>query len=144
MAYAKRNQKYLGIDSNVLIAYLDREHPQHDEVKWLTSRKVALNPTVIHETYHGLVFKLKWSAREAAQVLRAAVDDEDILFLNQTKVTTRTGLRIGHTYGLGGRDALILASFLDPSVPEMLSFDKALITVGKIADGRRMLRIRKP
>ncbi len=91
-----------------------------------------------------MVFKLKWKPREVTQVLRAVLDDENVLFLNQTRVTARTGLRIGQTYGLGGRDALILANFLDPSVPEMLSFDKALIAVGKIADGRRELKIRKP
>ncbi|WP_455363514.1 type II toxin-antitoxin system VapC family toxin [[Eubacterium] cellulosolvens] len=144
MAHARRGQKYLALDSNVLIAYLDREHPQHDRVRLLAFKRVALNPTVVHETYHALVFKLKWTPEETGQVLREVLDDADILFLNQTRETTRIGLGLAERYALGGRDALILASFLDPSVSEMVSFDKPIIALGKVAHGRRELKIRPP
>jgi len=144
MAHARRDQKYLALDSNVLIAYLDREHPQHDRVRSLAFKRVALNPTVVHETYHALVFKLKWIPEETGQVLREVLDDPNILFLNQTRETTRIGLGLAERYTLGGRDALILASFLDPSVSEMVSFDKPIIALGKVAYGRRELKIRPP
>jgi len=144
MAHARRDQKYLALDSNVLIAYLDREHPQHDRVRSLAFKRVALNPTVVHETYHALVFKLKWRPEESGQVLREVLDDADILFLNQTRETTRIGLGLAERYALGGRDALILASFLDSSVSEMVSFDKSINVLGKVAHGRRELKIRPP
>ena len=67
MAYRRRDQKHLAIDSNVLVAYVDGEHPQHNKVSSLASRRVALNPTVVHETYHTLVFKMKWASDDAAE-----------------------------------------------------------------------------
>ena len=144
MDYAGRDQRYLAIDSNVLVAYLDRDHPQHERVKSLASKRVALNPTVIHEAYHALVFKLKWSPQQARLVLREVLDDRSNLFLNQTLDTTRTGLALAEQYGLGGRDALILASFLAPSVSYLQTFDKVLLALERVAYGRRELKIRSP
>jgi len=103
---ARSHQKHLAIDSHVLVAYLDREHPQHSKVSALSCRRVALNPTVVHETYHTLVFKMKWAPDDASDVLIEMLDDTNILFLNQTKDTTRTGLRFAERYALGGRGAL--------------------------------------
>jgi predicted nucleic acid-binding protein len=142
MAYARRDQKHLAIDSNVLVAYLDKEHPQHSKATSLSSRRVALNPTVVHETYHTLVFKMKWAPDDALGVIVEMLDDTSILFLNQTKDTTRIGLRFAEQYALGGRDALILAGFLNPSVAEFATFDKELIQLRKVEHGRRRLTIR--
>ena len=144
MAYNGRDQKYLAIDSNVLVAYLDRDHPQHRKVKSLASKRVALNPTVVHEAYHALVFKLKWSSAGARLALREALDDRNNLFLNQTLDTTRTALALAGRYSLGGRDSLILANYMSPSVSYMLTFDKALLSIGKAVFGRRELKIRSP
>jgi hypothetical protein len=55
---------------------------------------VALNSTLIHETYDAPVFKLKWEPAEVADVLSEVLDDTDILFLNQTGETTRTGIQL--------------------------------------------------
>jgi predicted nucleic acid-binding protein len=142
MAHTRRDQKYLAIDSNVLISYLDHEHPQHSKVASLAARKVAVNPTVIHETYHTLVFKLKWRPEETLSILMELLDDSTILFLNQTKETTRVGVQLATQYSLGGRDALILASFLSAAVPEMITFDRTLIQIRKVEHGNRSLRIR--
>lgn len=142
MAHAKGSQKYLALDSSVLIAYLDGEHPQHNRAASLVSKKIALNPTVVHETYHALVFKLKWRSQEAGQVLRDVLEEDDLLFLNQTRATAKIGLRLAERYALGGRDALILASFLAPSVSEMVSFDKQITALSKIVHGSRELKIR--
>ena len=144
MAYARRNQRYLAIDSNILVAYLDRDHPQHEKVKSLALKPVALNPTVIHETYHALVFKLKWSPEQAGLVLRETLDDTNNLFLNQTRDTARTGLALAERYALGGRDALILANFLAPSVSYLQTFDKVLLALARVVYGRRELKIRAP
>jgi len=142
MAHSRRDQKYLAVDSNVLVAYLDGGHPQHKRVAPLASRRVAVNPTVIHETYHTLVFELKWFPDEAAHALVEILNDTDILFLNQTKDTTRTGVQLARQYGLGGRDALILANFLNPSVSEIVTLDRPLIQLRKIEYGNRRLKIR--
>lgn len=144
MAYTGRNQRYLALDSSVLIAYLDRQHPQHKRVTSLAKRRVALNPTVLHEAYHALVFKLKWLPREAAQVLREALNDKRNLFLNQTREITAIGLTLAETYRLGGRDASILANFLHPSISEMLTFDRVLFSLGTVTHGYRHLKIRQP
>jgi predicted nucleic acid-binding protein len=141
MAYARRDQKHLAIDSNVLVAYLDRGHPQHHKATRLASRRVALNPTVIHETYHTLVFKLKWTPEAASNALIEILNDPDILFVNQTKETTRTGLQLAKHYAIGGRDALILASFLNPSVLEIVTLDNELIRLRKIEHGNKTLKI---
>jgi predicted nucleic acid-binding protein len=105
---------------------------------------VALNPTVIHETYHALVFKLKWSPEEAGLALRAALDDRNNLFLNQTLDTTRTGLALAERYSLGGRDALILANCISSSVSLLQTFDKALLALERVVYGRHELKIRSP
>lgn len=142
MAYRRRDQRHLAIDSNVLVAYVDREHPQHRRVSSLASRRVALNPTVVHETYHTLVFKMKWASNDATEVLAEMLDDTHVLFLNQTKDTTRIGLKFAEQYALGGRDALILASFVNPSIIEFETFDKELIRLRKVEHGRGKLMIR--
>jgi len=46
-------------------------------------------------------------------------DLDTTLFLSQTKQTTKLGLRLGTTYELGGRDALIIANFISNSIEKM-------------------------
>ena len=69
MANSRRDQEHLGIDTNVLVAYLDADHPAHGRTERLSQEAVALNPTIIHEAYHTLVFKMKWSPEQASRVL---------------------------------------------------------------------------
>jgi predicted nucleic acid-binding protein len=90
------------------------------------------------------VFKLKWMPEQAGLVLREALDDRNNLFLNQTLDTTRTGLALAERYALGGRDALILACFLAPSISYLQTFDKALLMLERVVYGRRILKIRSP
>jgi predicted nucleic acid-binding protein len=142
MANRTRDQKHLAIDSNVLVAYVDKDHPQHSKVSSLATRRVALNPTVMHETYHTLVFKMKWVSSDAAEILTEMLYDAHVLFLNQTKDATRIGLSFAERYGLGGRDALILASFVNPFVTEFETFDKELIQLHRVEHGHRKLTIR--
>jgi predicted nucleic acid-binding protein len=141
MAHAKRDQEHLGIDTNVLVAYLDREHPSHRRTEKLAQRAVALNPTIVHEAYHTLVFKMKWKEREASQTLTEAMADDRNLFINQTLKTTKAGLRIASEHGLGGRDALILASFITAGIDEMVSFDDELTALKKLTYGKSTLTI---
>jgi hypothetical protein len=85
---------------------------------------------------------MKWDRDEASKTLLEILDDAEVLFLNQTTETTRIGLRFAEHHALGGRDALILASFLNPSVLDFRTLDKELIRLGKVERGRRKLSIR--
>ncbi len=145
MAKPRRDQEHLGIDTNVLVAYLDAGHPSHRQTEHLADRAVALNPTIIHEAYHTLVFKMKWDGEEASRVLTAAYSDERNLFLNQTLRTTKAGLQIAAKHRkLGGRDALILANFLVGKVAVLVTFDKGLLALGRVKYGRSTLSIKRP
>ncbi|MHB8566801.1 MAG: type II toxin-antitoxin system VapC family toxin [Nitrososphaerales archaeon] len=144
MADAGRDQKYLGIDTNVLVAYLDVGHPDHNETRMLIKRKIALNPTVIHEAYHTLVYKMKWEEEEASEVLKTAATDEGSLFINQSMKTTTTSLDIATEYHLGGRDSLIVANFLYGGVQECVTLDGKLLEIGVIKHGRRSVTFKRP
>ncbi|MDA4121986.1 MAG: type II toxin-antitoxin system VapC family toxin [Thaumarchaeota archaeon] len=141
MAHPRRDQEHLGIDTNVLVAYLDRDHPSHGRTERLSNRAVALNPTVIHEAYHTLVFKMKWQPKEAARILAEASTEEQNLFINQTLTTTKMGLHLASRHGLGGRDALILANFLAGGIRELVTLDDRLIALKKVRYGKRALTI---
>ncbi|MDD2666691.1 MAG: type II toxin-antitoxin system VapC family toxin [Methanocellales archaeon] len=139
MGDARGDKGHLGIDTNVLVSFLDAGHPDHKDAERLADANAATNPTLIHEAYHTLVYAQKWGRDQAMDVLTDYVDMDTTLFLNQTKGITRTGLSIGREYGLGGRDSLILASFLSNGIGKMVTFDKSLLALDKISmDGRVM------
>jgi len=144
MANTRRDQEYLGIDTNVLVAYLDHEHPQHDKVRKLSTRKIALNPTIIHEAYHTLVFKMKWDQEEASQVLKEVATDESTLFVNQSLKSAIAGLELAVEYPLGGRDALIIANFIVGGIRDLRTFDGSLLEIREIKYGKRRISIRPP
>lgn len=142
MADPRRNQGHLGIDTNVLVAYLDVAHPFHKETKWLADESIVLNPTIAHEAYHTLVFWAKWEPEEARRAVLDACMDEKNLFVNQTMRTTKTGMELAVKYRLGGRDALIIASLLVSRVREFRSLDKDLLALRQIRFGRSSLAIK--
>ncbi len=126
------------------MAYLDRGHPSHKSASWLSDRAVAMNPTIVHEAYHTLVFKMRWRKEEASRALTEAITDERNLFINQTLRTTRVGLRIAVDHSLGGRDALILGSFLTSGVRRFVTLDKVLLGLKSIQHGQSRLEIGSP
>lgn len=144
MANPRRDQGHLGVDTNVLVAYLDGRHPSHAETGWLSSESVVLNPTVIHEAYHTLVFRMKWEEEDALTVLEEACADEKNLFVPQSLQTTRLGLRLAVSHHLGGRDALILASFLMARVKRLLTYDRALLALKSLRYGKSTLTLTRP
>jgi len=49
MGTAKRDKEYMGIDTNVLVAFLDKEHPDNSKTVILAEHRYnAVNPTIIH------------------------------------------------------------------------------------------------
>lgn len=143
MANSGRDQEYLGIDSNVLIAYLIPDHPDHSVTMALREFNHAVNPTVLHETYHSCVFKLK---RKPADTVEALLEYMDLaLCLTVDSSTTKRGLKLALRHSLGGRDALILASYASSSrVRAFVTLDKSLLALGQIAIGPRTLPITRP
>ena len=145
MGNTRGNKEYLGVDTTVLVAFLDRGHPDNLKTKILvTNQYVAVNPTVIHEAYHTLVYKQKWKAEKAKNTLSDYIDLDTILFLDQKKEITKLGLEIGAKYRLGGRDSLILANFISNSIERMITFDKEVLDVGEIEVDKKRLAIALP
>jgi len=109
---------------------------------WLAKEAIALNPTVIHETYHTLVFKARWNPEEASRALLDACSDPLNRFVNQTVRTTRLGLELATRHQLGGRDALILANLLGARIREFFTLDRGLIALKRVRFGKATLVIR--
>jgi|GEM_PF-393105 len=145
MGDGKRDKEYLGVDTNVLVAFLDKEHPDNPKTKILAAHQyLAVNPTIIHEAFHTLVYKQKWKREDAKNILTDYTDLDTILFLNQTKEITKLGLEVGVKYKIGGRDALILANFLFNSVGRIITFDKELLEVKDLLIKGKRLEIFLP
>lgn len=142
MANPRGDQEYLGIDANVLVAYLDGGHPSHRKTTWLAGESMILNPTIAHETYHTLVFWAKWNPAEAEKAVWDACAGANNSFVNQTARTTKTGLELAVRHGLGGRDALILASLLVAKAREFRTLDKSLLALKRVSFGKSSLSIK--
>ncbi len=143
MAGSRRDQEYLGIDSNVLVAYLMPDHPDHEATRGLTRKLHAVNPTVLHETYHTSVFKLKRRPDNAVRVLLDYMNFA--LCLSVGSETVRQGLRLALEHQLGGRDALILASYLlSGRVRRFVTMDESLLSIKEVKLGRKVLGIIRP
>ena len=97
-----------GLDTNVLCYVLDEAYPEHEKVRGVlldlsAENKVALNPTIIHETYHVLVFSQKWMPEDAAEALKIVLNNPFIEFFNQTRKTSMIALNLSVKHNLGGK-----------------------------------------
>ena len=145
MGNTERDKEYLGVDTNVLVAFLDKEHPDNSKTKLLAKHRYnAVNPTIIHEAYHTLVYKQKWRREDAKNTLSDYIDLDTILFLDQTKQITKLGLVLGAKYGLGGRGSLILAIFLLNSIERMITFDGDLLNLKELLVAGKRIGIKLP
>jgi len=127
-----------GVDTNILCYALDPAYPEHEKIAdLLTSTSpdniLALNSTVLHETYHTLVFYLQWLPPEAKERLTLLLNHPFVKFFNQTQKTSRVALNIAVKHNLDGRDALIISSFLTNKVPLMYTHDRTLLQLQKIS-----------
>jgi predicted nucleic acid-binding protein len=127
----------VGIDSNILIYALDPAYPEHNNLRELLVKispknRIAINPTILHETYHTLVFSQKWVPSEAARRLKLLLKHPYVEFFSQTKDVCITALNLAERYGLGGRDSLIIANFIMNKVPVIYTHDQEIKNLGKI------------
>jgi len=143
LADTRRDQEYLGIDSNVLVAYLVPEHPDHELTGTLTKKKHAVNPTVLHETYHTCVFKLRRNPQETVRVLLQYMNSSLCLPTNSSTVSL--GLKLALKHHLGGRDALIIASYISSKqVNKFVTLDQSLLSLKHVLEGGRRVKIVAP
>jgi len=95
--------------------------------------RVAINPTILHETYNTLVFGQKWVSDEARKRLRMLLKHPYVEFLNQTRKICNVALNLAVKHELGGRDALIITNFLANKVPTLYTHDQDLLALEKIS-----------
>ena len=139
----------VGLDTNILCYALDPAYPENKSMRKLLldlspENTIAINPTVIHETYYTLVFYLQWLPQEASEKLSLLLKHPHIQFFNQTKQTSQIALNIAAQNNLGGRDALITANFIANKIPIVLTHDQDLIIKEKVAWKNFQIRFRDP
>lgn len=139
----------VGLDTNILCYALDKTYPENEKVKDLLTtlspeNQVAINPTVLHEAYHTLVFYLEWIPQEAAKRLSLLLRHPHIEFYTQTRKTSTIALDLSVQYNLGGRDALIIANYLSNKTPTLYTHDKELLKLQKINWKSTNLTIKDP
>lgn len=128
----------IGVDTNILCYALDPAYPEHEKLKDLLlnlspGNRIAINPTILHETYHILVYGQKWMPSEAVRRLKMILKHPYIEFFSQTRKTCVVALNLAKQYRLRGRDSLIVANFLVNKVPIIYTHDEELLVYGKIS-----------
>jgi predicted nucleic acid-binding protein len=123
-----------GIDSSILVCALDPTTDEHVKARdsILSTRAWAINPTVVHEVFHTLVFKRGMSPGDARLKVRALVRDKRTIFLNLTKTISLYSLDMGPEFNLGGRDSLIVGCYMRNGMETMLTHDKELLKHKKL------------
>lgn len=109
-----------------------------------SSNTIAVNPTIIHETYHTLVYGQKWVPSIAKDRLQLILRHPYVKFYSQTKIVSNVALNLAVRFSLGGRDALILASYLVNKVSRMFTHDSELLKMMKVPWRDRSLRLEDP
>lgn len=127
----------VGLDTNILCYSLDPAYAEHERLGNMlldlsSENVVAINPTIVHETYHTLVFGQKFSPSEALKRLQLVLWHPYVEFYSQTKRICLMGMSLAVKHGLGGRDALIIANFLGNKVPTMYTHDQELLSLKRV------------
>lgn len=126
-----------GLDSNILCYALDPAFPENTSCKRFllgatAESKIGLNPTIIHETYHTLVFSQKWVPSEARRRLLVTLQHPYVEFYNQSRRISVVALDIATHYQLGGRDSLVIANFMVNDVPVLYTRDRELLRLRRM------------
>jgi len=138
-----------GLDTHIVCYLLDPGFAEHEQVshlaRSLTSQNtLALNPTVIHEAYHTLVYDVELVRQDARTRLTSLIRLPYVDFFNQTKSTSLLAMNLADKYELGGRDSLMLASYLGNDVYGVYTHDLDLVKIGQIDWRGRTMNISDP
>jgi len=139
-------EEWTGLDPDVLVYSLDPTFPEHERAKdaVLGLESWFVNPTVMHEVYHTLVFKRRMRPADARRKLEEFLRDGRTGFLNQTKLLSLFALDLAVRHNLGGRDSLIIGCYLYNRVGEMLTHDAEILALKGLRFRGRTLRITDP
>ncbi len=130
-----------GIDSSVLVYALDPVTKEHARARdaILSLQEWAINPMVVHEVYHTLVFKRGMRPNDAKSKLKGVARDGRTRFFNITKRVSLHSLALASELNLGGRDSLIVGCYMVNGVETMLTHDADLLAISDVTfRGRRI------
>ncbi|OLE91973.1 MAG: hypothetical protein AUF79_01185 [Crenarchaeota archaeon 13_1_20CM_2_51_8] len=138
-----------GLDTNILCYALDPAFPENQRCKEIllelsAELKIALNPMVLHEAYHVLVFDQEWDPNDARHRLVSLLNHPYVEFYNQSKRISIMALDLAVRHKLGGRDSLILANLMANNVPVFYTHDKDLVELKQISDKRFAIKLEDP
>jgi len=122
------------VDSSVLVYAMDPTTNEHMKSRdaILKHEGWAVNPTVVHEVYHSLVFKRKMTAEDASSKINAFVRDRRTRFLNITRAISVYSIDLAVRFSMGGRDSLIVGCYMHNGVDRLLTHDKELLKLRRI------------
>ncbi|MBX8638421.1 MAG: PIN domain-containing protein [Thermoplasmata archaeon] len=139
MAHAFGNERYLALDTNVLVQFLISDAPGNESLRFLETVTHLTCPTVLHEAYHTCVFKLHLNPAETAGILKKYAEESMVVPIDME--TSMAGLDVAAMHNMGGRDALIIASYASagrffPNLGShitVLSLDRDLLRLKKLS-----------
>ena len=139
----------LGLDTNILCYALDPAFPENQRCKKIllglsAESKIALNPTVLHETYHVLVFDQEWDPTYARLRLVSLLNHPYVEFYGQSRRISNLALDLAVRRKLGGRDSLILANLMANNVPIFYTHDKDLVDLKQITEKKFAIKLEDP
>lgn len=136
----------IGLDTNILVYALDPTFPEHVKAKKtiLSLDSWFVNSTVIHETYHALVYKRKMMPNDAKKKLIEFLGDRRTLFVNQTKLITLFSISLAVEYDLGGRDSLIIGCYLYNKIYNMLTHDDEILRLRSLKFRNKSIKFEDP
>jgi len=138
-----------GLDTNILCYALDPAFPENQRCKKIilglsAESKIGLNPTVLHEAYHVLVFDQEWDPGEARLRLLSLLNHPYVEFYNQSRRISNLALDVAVRHGLDGRDSLILANLMANNVPVLYTHDKDLVDLKQITEKKFAIKLEDP
>ena len=135
-----------GVDSSLLIYALDPTTKEHaiarDSI--LSLESWAINPTVVHEVYHTLVFKRGMKSIDGRSKLKAVLRDKRTHFFNITKKMSLFSLDLAIEFGMGGRDSLIVGCYMTSGMDAVLTHDSSLLAMGNVRFRGRQIAFLDP
>ena len=139
----------VALDTNILCYALDPAYSENLRARKIllglsSQRPIAINPTVIHETYHTLVFGQKWLPETAKERLQLILAHPHVQFHNQTMQASNVALNLAVRYSLGGRDSLIIANSIVNKVPKLLTHDSELTRMRSVSWRDRTMKFEDP
>jgi len=138
-----------GLDTNILTYALDPAFPENATCRRIilaasAESRLALNPTVLHEAYHALVFRQHWVPLDARMRLVSVLNNPYVEFYNQSRRISLFALDLAARHNMGGRDSLILANLMANNVSVLYTHDDDLLSLGRVTQKRFSISLEDP